>query len=76
MTNYNGWTNYETWNVALWIDNEEGWKILAEESGDYKSFIERMREGDSLETPDRVAWNDSGINVREINEKVFQELCM
>jgi ketopantoate reductase len=21
---HNGWTNYETWNVALWIDNEEG----------------------------------------------------
>ena len=21
---YNGYTNYETWNVALWIDNEEG----------------------------------------------------
>lgn len=21
---YNGWTNYETWNVALWLDNEQG----------------------------------------------------
>lgn len=21
---YNGWTNYETWNVKLWMDNEEG----------------------------------------------------
>lgn len=20
---YNGWTNYETWNVALWLGNEE-----------------------------------------------------
>src|SRR5436305_15186136 len=21
---YNGWANYETWAVALWIDNEQG----------------------------------------------------
>ncbi len=22
-TTYNGWTNYETWAVSLWLDNEE-----------------------------------------------------
>lgn len=21
---YNGWANYETWNVKLWLDNEQG----------------------------------------------------
>ncbi len=32
---YNGWTNYETWNVKLWLDNDAGavqyWAELAAE---------------------------------------------
>lgn len=24
-TRYNGWTNYETWNLALWLDNDQGY---------------------------------------------------
>lgn len=28
MTEYNGWTNYETWNVPLWVDNDcGGWEM-------------------------------------------------
>jgi hypothetical protein len=30
---YNGWTNYETWVVSLWMDNEKGsydyWRSVA-----------------------------------------------
>lgn len=37
---YNGWTNYETWNVKLWMDNEEGtqdyWNQAAEEALHYR----------------------------------------
>lgn len=36
--NYNGWTNYETWNVNLWIDNEQSsqnyWSEVAQECYD------------------------------------------
>ena len=32
-TKYNGWTNYETWNVKCWMDNDEFsnayWKDVA-----------------------------------------------
>lgn len=32
---YNGWTNYETWCVKLWIDNDQG---------DYEWWREATRE--------------------------------
>ena len=28
---YNGWKNYETWNVKLWLDNEQGTQELQRE---------------------------------------------
>jgi hypothetical protein len=35
MAEYNGWKNYETWNAALWLDNDQGaqqrWTERAEE---------------------------------------------
>ena len=70
-TNYNGWANYETWNVALWIGNDEGLYNLARECDDYETFREMMGE---TETPDEVAWNDSGLDIDELNEMI-QELA-
>lgn len=45
---YNGWTNYETWAVALWIDNEEGsqgyWREEAERHVEEASECEAVRD--------------------------------
>ncbi len=71
MTEYNGWTNYETWNAFLWIENDEGLYHFARSYPDYDTFVEEIKElgGEiALQTPDGVAWNDSGINTDEINE--------
>ena len=31
---YNGWTNFETWIVKLWIDNEEGTQLYFREQAE------------------------------------------
>lgn len=31
---YNGWTNYETWLVKLWMDNEEGTQRFFQEQAE------------------------------------------
>ena len=44
---YNGWTNYETWTVKLWMDNDGNpfWGLLAEEyKNDVYELAQRIKE--------------------------------
>jgi len=68
---YNGWANYETWNVSLWIQNDEGLYTLAYESGSYENFLSVLEELNIVATPDGVRYADPEVNVTEINEEVF-----
>jgi hypothetical protein len=73
-TTYNGWKNYETWNVALWIQNDEGLYTMAREYQTYDQFRIELREAfGNHETPDGVAWNDSGLDIEALDEMI-QEL--
>ena len=73
-TTYNGWTNYETWNVSLWLGNDEGLYEIAKgyRRHGYKSLSHMLMEF-SPKTPDGVKWNDSNLNICELNE-MLEEL--
>ena len=66
---YNGWTNYETWNVALWIGNEESLYRAARRCYSYQDFVNRYFDVDD-QTPDGVKWNDVNLNMVELDEMI------
>jgi len=74
-TTCNGWTNYQTWNVALWISNQQGLYNLARESKDYQTFVDCLEACtmNDATTGDGVKWNDPRVNVVELNE-MFEDL--
>lgn len=51
---YNGWTNYETWTVSLWLDNEEPsyryWRNEAARQRREASGLVQVRRGYWSET--------------------------
>lgn len=70
---YNGYTNRETWNVCLWISNDEGLYTFAKCYANYSDFCDGIKEvcyrgSLGYETPDGVAWKDSGIDLSQMEE--------
>lgn len=81
-TKYNGWANYETWNVALWIGNDEGLHNMAKgyRNSGYRTFVCALLDladpkDDTIhqlafETPDNVAWNDPDLDIDALDEMI------
>ena len=80
---YNGWKNYETWNIALWIGNDESIYLIAKASEDYAEFMENIGQLSFLPiephgvpislasvTPDGVAWDDDSLDISALNELI------
>tara|TARA_B100000214_G_scaffold181931_1_gene131220 strand:+ start:229 stop:513 length:285 start_codon:yes stop_codon:yes gene_type:complete len=63
---YNGWTNYETWNVALWMDNDETEYKWARSCHSFKEY----RNGTHYKTGDGVSLYDPKLNIKELDEKI------
>ena len=67
---YNGWVNYETWNVGMWIANDEGLYRFARECGSYAAFAGAMIQMGNPATDDGVAYDDDRLDLEELEECV------
>ncbi len=80
---YNGWKNYATWNVALWICNDEGLYNEARKYArrSYTDFAKHMADnwqaelatgcaGISKQTPDGVSWNDPELDFEALDTMI------
>ena len=67
---YNGWANYATWNIALWIGNDEGLYHFAKDYGKqgYTALAEALRECGTIETPDHVSYSDRSLDTDELDD--------
>jgi len=66
---YNGWTDWTTWNVALWINNDQTYYNIAKECKNYADFLYEMQAMiGSFATPDGADWGEA--NIDELNELI------
>jgi len=65
---YNGWTNWETWNIAMWIGNDEMLNRIMTLSakGDWEMFKALAMQFGITKTPDGVSFEDPKVNQDEL----------
>ena len=72
MEGYNGWKNWATWNVALWLGNDEGLYKIARRFVHYKDLANELENCGATETPDGASYKDEDLDIHALDEWMME----
>lgn len=70
---YHGWKNWDTWNVALWLGNDEGFYRIARRFVNYKDLANELEACGVTETPDGASFKDETLDTYALDELLMEE---
>lgn len=67
MTKFNGWKNYSTWNVSLWILNDD---YLYREACKYSrtGYLALVKSLGTSKTLDGVSFTDAELDIEALDD--------
>lgn len=75
-TGYNGYANYKTWNVSLFLSSDENLYNLVKHYDSWAKVKEVLLEVGITKTSDDVSFDDVQIDTNEIDEMLAElQVC-
>lgn len=72
-TTYNGWKNWATWNVALWLGNDEFLYKLSRRFVSFKDLANHLENAGMFATPDGASFKDEDLDTYSLDEWLMDE---
>ena len=75
-TGYNGYANYKTWNVSLFLSSDENLYNMVKHYDSWAKVKEVLLEVGITKTSDSVSFDDVQIDTNEIDEMLAElQVC-
>lgn len=71
-TTYNGYANYATWNVSMYINNDESIYNFVNQFDTWKKCKQALNQLGITKTSDNISFDDPDLDTNELDEMLLE----